>query len=222
VTDRVNACLDGELPIEALTAAERLEVERLLGAGAAIRAMLPPAPAGLDTAVLCRIRELGLEPAFADVAEPAMPARTAAPVRSTGLRALLEALWRPRQVSFGLRPAWAGALALVALLLLVREPAPTAVADTAAAAPPVFVQFRLDEAGAQDVVLAGSFSDWAPKHQLAETQPGVWTVIVALEPGVHEYAFLVDGERWVVDPAAPAIEDGFGGHNSRLALLPAL
>lgn len=40
-----------------------------------------------------------------------------------------------------------------------------------------------------------------------------------ITPGVHDYAFVVDGERWVADPYAPGIDDGFGGRNSRLTLL---
>jgi hypothetical protein len=37
---------------------------------------------------------------------------------------------------------------------------------------------------------------------------------------VHDYAFIVDGERWIADPMAPAVADGFGGLNSRIAVLP--
>jgi hypothetical protein len=72
------------------------------------------------------------------------------------------------------------------------------------------------------VMLAGSFTEWQPAYELVETTPGVWTVLVALQPGVHDYAFIIDGESWVADPAAPSVDDGFGGSNSRLALLPAL
>jgi hypothetical protein len=54
---------------------------------------------------------------------------------------------------------------------------------------------------------------------MTRTGPGVWTVVVPLEPGIHNYAFIVDGERWVPDPNAPAVDDGFGGMNSRLAVL---
>ena len=46
------------------------------------------------------------------------------------------------------------------------------------------------------------------------------TITVPLTQGVHDYAFVVDGQQWVPDPYAPQINDGFGGTNSRLALLP--
>ncbi|MEX0912764.1 MAG: glycogen-binding domain-containing protein, partial [Gemmatimonadota bacterium] len=91
-------------------------------------------------------------------------------------------------------------------------------AESAGPQPTIYVQFRLDAPGAQRVELAGSFTDWAPAHQLHETGAGVWTVVVPLEPGVHDYTFVIDGERWIVDPNAPSVEDDFGGSNSRLFL----
>jgi hypothetical protein len=39
-------------------------------------------------------------------------------------------------------------------------------------------------------------------------------VEVPLEPGRHEYAFVVDGERWLADPAAPTTGGDFGTPNS--------
>jgi hypothetical protein len=35
---------------------------------------------------------------------------------------------------------------------------------------------------------------------------------------VHDYTFVIDGERMVVDPYAPRVADSFGGSNSRLFL----
>jgi len=43
-------------------------------------------------------------------------------------------------------------------------------------------------------------------------------VTLSLPPGQHQYAFVVDGTRWVPDPTAPAIDDGFGRRNSVLTL----
>src|SRR5439155_1114317 len=48
---------------------------------------------------------------------------------------------------------------------------------------------------------------------------GVWTTTLALPVGQHQYAFVVDGARWVVDPAAPAVDDGFGRRNSVVAVI---
>jgi hypothetical protein len=145
------------------------------------------------------------------------------PSGSSAIRALVGSWWRPRQISFSLRPAYAAGLAIVAVALMaVAQATRTDETLQAAAAPPVFVQFRLDAEGASNVMLAGSFTEWQPAYELVETAPGVWTVLVALQPGVHDYAFIIDGESWVADPAAPSVDDGFGGSNSRLALLPAL
>jgi 1,4-alpha-glucan branching enzyme len=54
---------------------------------------------------------------------------------------------------------------------------------------------------------------------MQESVDGVWTILVPLPPGVHDYSFIVDGERWVPDPYAPQVDDGFGGVNSRLTVL---
>jgi Glycogen recognition site of AMP-activated protein kinase len=83
----------------------------------------------------------------------------------------------------------------------------------------VFVQFRLDAPQASSVRLAGGFTGWKPTYALQEVTTGVWSILIPLEPGVHDYAFVVDGTRWVVDPTAPTVDDGFGGVNSRLSVL---
>jgi hypothetical protein len=46
----------------------------------------------------------------------------------------------------------------------------------------------------------------------------VWTATITLPAGQHQYAFVVDGQQWVPDPAAPAVDDGFGRRNSVLTL----
>jgi hypothetical protein len=217
VDSRVNACLDGDLPLSALEPAERAAVEAIRAAAGAARTAVPALAVDLGPLVLRRIRELGLD------ARPT-PVPAPAPAHAGGLRSVLDSLWRPRRVAFGLRPAWGlGAAAVVAGLLLATGSGSTDLerGPELAQAPPVYVQFRIEAAGAGNVTLAGSFSEWEPRHEMVETQPGVWTLIIPLEPGVHDYAFLVDGERWVADPAAPMIDDGFGGTNSRLSLLPA-
>jgi hypothetical protein len=83
---------------------------------------------------------------------------------------------------------------------------------------PLFVQFRLQTAASR-VQLAGSFTNWEPRYELHEVVPGTWIVTVPLTQGVHDYAFVIDGRRWMPDPYAPSIGDGFGGQNSRLTLL---
>jgi hypothetical protein len=52
-----------------------------------------------------------------------------------------------------------------------------------------------------------------------EDGDGIWTLSVNLRPGVYQYNLLVDGTRWVKDPAADGFRpDGFGGVNSVIRL----
>ena len=129
-------------------------------------------------------------------------------------------LWTPREVA--IRPALAvtGTLAVLALLLVpyLGERGETELTIYRNADPQLLVQFRL-EASASRVQLAGSFTNWEPRFDLREYAPGIWTITVPLAEGVHDYAFVVDGNQWTPDPFAPQIGDGFGGTNSRLTLL---
>jgi hypothetical protein len=140
-------------------------------------------------------------------------------------------LWltAPRDVELRLRlrpVVWAGALAIaagVALLLLGRTPASAPVPAPVARIgghDSVYVRFVLYAPGARHVAVAGTFNQWdlnaAPLARAGSS--GVWTTTLALPVGQHQYAFVVDGERWVADPAAPAIDDGFGRRNSMVAV----
>lgn len=139
-------------------------------------------------------------------------------------------LWNPRPVRLTFRPAYAFAgaafAAVAAIVIPTLDPGDAGrVAVTApaqqTAAPVVYVQFRLESAQARQVALAGTFTGWQPTLQLEEKEPGVWTALVPLKPGVHDYVFVVDGERWVPDPNAPQqVDDSFGGTNSRISLPP--
>ena len=141
--------------------------------------------------------------------------------RRAGLfRRLAQMLWAPRE--FSIRPAYAlvaVACVAIALFVSVRQlPSSVPQLTNAVNDPQLFVQFRLDTAASR-VQLAGTFTNWEPRYDLHESAPGIWTITVPLRQGVHDYAFVVDGQRWVPDPSAPQIGDGFGGRNSRLALL---
>lgn len=204
MSERIQKVMDGDLPPDALTPAEVAELERCEEAAdrvlAPLRAESTP---DVTAAVMERVATL--------------PAPGGA-VRNPAWSRILEWVWTPRQLA--VRPAWGLAAAALATVLLW-APGPGAggeIQDSAApaAAQPVFVHFRLDAGDATSVHLAGDFTDWAPRHSLRQTAPGVWTVVVPVDAGVHEYAFVVDGERWVADPLAPRMDDGFGGQNSRL------
>jgi len=201
----VKQLLDGELSLAELPPelrAEGAEALRLIGAVDRAPVVLSPA---LDDRVMALVR------------------RHAA----SRTRRAWHWLTAPRDVELRLRPVvWAGALAIaagVALLLLARAPgttpAPAPVARSGAR-DSVFVRFVLYAPGARHVAVAGTFNQWdlnaAPLARAGTS--GVWTTTLALPVGQHQYAFVVDGERWVADPAAPAIDDGFGRRNSMVAV----
>ncbi len=78
------------------------------------------------------------------------------------------------------------------------------------------VTFRLKGADACAVFLAGSFNDWDPAVKAMKSVDGKaeWRLQVSLEPGMHEYLFVVDG-RWTPDPeAGEAVPNPYGGMNS--------
>jgi hypothetical protein len=84
------------------------------------------------------------------------------------------------------------------------------------------VEFALPVVDAHRVALVGDFNHWDVRATpLTLRRGGGWRVSVPLSPGRHVYAFVVDGTRWVVDPAAPrATDDDFGTPNSMVTVLP--
>lgn len=81
----------------------------------------------------------------------------------------------------------------------------------------VHLEFRCP--GAKQVSLAGSFNGWdAGALPMKQTDDATWAVDLVLEPGRHEYRFVVDG-RWQEDPnAAAQAENPYGGKNSVLLI----
>ena len=216
MNERIHQVLDGELARDQLTREEQALLADYEATIAAASHALPRHVApDLAARVMARVGAL-------DVDRPAVTQ----PVR-TPFRQALGWLWTPRAVS--LRPAWGLGLAAAAIAALVLMPrsyeapvtlSPQAATETAPAPAQIYVHFRLDAPDASSVHLAGDFTDWEPAVELHEAQPGVWTAIVPVRAGVHEYAFVIDGERWTPDPLGTPVDDGFGGQNSRLSVLP--
>jgi hypothetical protein len=197
MADRILRALDGELPADGLTPDERADLQRS-------RAMIGTA--------LEPIRRLPAIDVTSEVMRRVAPSHGGVP---NALAALGRWLWAPRPLT--LRPAYAlaGALAVAVVFTSVLQPAATERAAPAR----VMVQFRLGDAQAREVALVGDFNGWRPAHRLHQAQPGVWSVDVALAPGVYNYVFVVDGRTWRLDPLAPRVTDGFGGASSRVAVL---
>ena len=78
------------------------------------------------------------------------------------------------------------------------------------------VYFKLDAPDADEVTVSGTFNDWdGEPRRLKKNRKGAWSAYLQLEPGVHEYRFLVDGE-WQNPPEAETMPNPFGTENCRL------
>ncbi|HWP40446.1 MAG TPA: hypothetical protein VNL70_05925, partial [Tepidisphaeraceae bacterium] len=77
----------------------------------------------------------------------------------------------------------------------------------------------------QAVAVAGSFNGWS-KDATPMTDPdgdGIYTATVKLNDGVTYYKFVVNGDRWLNDPASDReleVDDTFGGKNSAVLIGP--
>lgn len=134
--------------------------------------------------------------------------------------------WRTAR-AFNITPLTAIALAASALIVVAASGIMIGarISSNRAAAPAVvaaqsdtvqLVRFVLVDPRASSVQLVGDFNEWTKGvTQLSPSgAPGVWAASVALTPGRHEYAFIVDGKRWVIDPLAVKSSDEFGTESS--------
>lgn len=209
MNERIHLYLDGELPLSELTPDEAARARRLERAVATLRT--DGARFG-DTNLAPRVMRRIAERPTAVESDRSVVVRMG------------EWLLDKRRISFTLRPIYVAAAAALVLAAGLQWNLPSlfdgAASTVAPDEPPaVFVRFEIDAPDARRVELAGSFSDWSPDISLTQVADGRWMAFVPLRPGVHDYAFRVDGEHWVVDPAAPRVADGFGGFNSRLSLV---
>jgi hypothetical protein len=162
---------------------------------------------------------------------PEVDAAVMAVVRERRASGRRRTFWRwfvePQAVR--LRPALAAALvaAVVGVTLVVaRDDAgsPPHMAGTELVDPrTVLVRFELRAPNAEQVAVAGSFSDWDESGIPLTLNPatGLWVVTLPLTPGAHQYLFVIDGNRWAPDPAAHAqVDDGFGQVNSVIVVGP--
>jgi hypothetical protein len=198
----VKQLLDGELSLSALPPELRQEGEAALRRLATLDRSPVVLSAALEERVMAQVRRAARSPA------------------RRGWRWLL----RPRELDIRLRvrPWVLGAIAagVVALFVTLPRVAPPGARVISSTRAPVYVRFVLYAPGAGRVTVAGTFNQWdADAAPLAPTHtPGLWTATFPLPPGQHQYSFLVDGQRWVIDPAAPTVDDGFGRRNSVVAV----
>jgi hypothetical protein len=202
MNEKIHHALDGELPATALNPQEADVFAQTNDVITRVVNSIPRT-AGVDVgpAVMARIRAH----------------HTTHPAAEPAWKIALAWLWSPRSLSLQWRPAYAAAFAVL-LVVAVTFTNPT-TRSSATSPHQVLVQFRLDAPQAQQVQLAGNFTSWKADVSLKRSASGVWTVVLPLTPGVHNYAFVVDGNHWVADPMAQSVSDGFGGMNSQLAVL---
>ena len=203
---RLQAWLDGELGLDDLPETLRAEASVWRGVLDEVRSM----PAA------------GAAPGATDRLMEAI--RADASVRPSALGRLTQGLaWLARPRPIRVPPlAAAAALALVVWAGVRLVTGGPATGSDLAADGQVYVQFVIAAPGAGSVALAGDFNEWDPSIELSDPDlDGVWSARVALEAGVHEYMFVIDGTEWRPDPHALSwTDDGFGRRNSVLAVGP--
>jgi len=128
--------------------------------------------------------------------------------------------WRRRsvQLSPAAALAWAAGLVAIASIGTLRVAAsshdPSRSATQSVAVDVVRFVFR--EPAARHVAVVGDFNGWAKDATplVATSEQGSWAVSVTIPKGRHEYAFIVDGNRWSPDPFAARVADEFGTESS--------
>ena len=70
------------------------------------------------------------------------------------------------------------------------------------------VQFMLTAPAASRVALTGDLNGWDPRQieMTRDSRDGRWAVTLALAPGRHSYAYVVDDTQWVRDPLGTTAE----------------
>ncbi|MDH3224332.1 MAG: glycogen-binding domain-containing protein [Gemmatimonadota bacterium] len=153
------------------------------------------------------------------MAEVALDAQHARRAPAEGKIGIIGWLTRPRNVRVSPLAGGLAAAAVAALMVLplMRPGGATDVADAT-----IYVQFVMEAPSARTVAVAGDFNDWGGEHELSDPDgDGIWTGRVAVQPGIHEYMFVIDGAEWVTPPGAEGYrDDGFGSKNAVVTVLP--
>ncbi|MFH1314137.1 MAG: glycogen-binding domain-containing protein [Candidatus Eisenbacteria bacterium] len=76
---------------------------------------------------------------------------------------------------------------------------------------PEGIELTYDDPAAFSVSVAGSFNNWdTGSNPMAKDDEGVWSAVIPLPPGKHEYKFVVNGSDWMADPDNPKIVGDYG------------
>lgn len=188
------------------------------------------------------------DPEIERLARPLRAAETLSPAFDARLMAAVRAAPRPRRAPTRVlhlsTPAALAAAAAIAVAAFLggrasvggsaeatgaRAVPSERVASLPAAATPAspghdtvhVVRFVFIAPSAASVTLVGDFNDWdrAATPLRPTGAGGAWSVSVALQPGRHEYAFIVNGRTWTADPSTPlTVHDDFGTTSSILTV----
>jgi anti-sigma factor RsiW len=86
----------------------------------------------------------------------------------------------------------------------------------------VTIRFEITAPEADSVHLAGNFNNWGDRtYELRRVgSSDRWEITLRLaKDNFYVYNFVLDGEKWIVDPKSPlTVDDGFGGASSLLRL----
>jgi hypothetical protein len=82
------------------------------------------------------------------------------------------------------------------------------------------VRFAFEAENAKRVAIVGGFNQWDPGKDLLSgpDSDGMWEITIPILEGRYEYLFLINGEKWVLDPTVPFVDDGLGGKNSVVSI----
>ncbi len=81
------------------------------------------------------------------------------------------------------------------------------------------VSFYFESTAASSVSLIGNFNNWDPFATPMKGEDGEWFVQLKLDPGVYQYAFLINGTKTVSDPNEyGSIKNDLGTYNSVFVL----
>lgn len=179
-----------------------------------------PVPAGFTDRVMHRIEQMEQTPADKTIFE--------------SFKSWVRQLWVPQQVQW--RPAYAFVLALFVLFSLsyplyvtqsgrlqrtgqvenIRD-LNQSVQQISAQSDEVILRFVYIDENANSIAVAGDFNDWQAVELSKQNVNGetVWTGLVSMSRGEHNYMFVKNGKKWVTDPLAPLQrDDGFGNKNA--------
>lgn len=83
------------------------------------------------------------------------------------------------------------------------------------------VVFRVKADGAARVAVVGNFNGWdAGANPLRPAAGGWWETRLELGPGTYEYVYIIDGKTTTPPEAKVTVNDGFGGLNGIIEVLP--